>query len=89
MAEPCVVFVNRTTGNGWMQSLALANAYYGLLMISRGFLLENKPEAAAAVIQVTCQAFPDTKKSGLAADKRVSCTWMLSTDKMRKTRRRP
>ncbi|CAN6999864.1 unnamed protein product [Brassica rapa subsp. trilocularis] len=35
---------------------------------AKGFLLEHKPEEAAAVIQIICQAYPDEKKSALEAE---------------------
>ncbi|ESQ47719.1 hypothetical protein EUTSA_v10021000mg [Eutrema salsugineum] len=35
---------------------------------AKGFLLEHKPEEAAAVIQSICQAYPDEKKSALEAE---------------------
>ncbi|CAA0395371.1 unnamed protein product [Arabidopsis thaliana] len=35
---------------------------------AKGFLLESKPEEAAAVIQIICQAYPDEKKSAISTE---------------------
>nr|BAC42709.1 unknown protein [Arabidopsis thaliana] len=35
---------------------------------AKGFLLESKPEGAAAVIQIICQAYPDEKKSAISTE---------------------
>ncbi|XP_010524512.1 PREDICTED: uncharacterized protein LOC104802559 [Tarenaya hassleriana] len=49
---------------------------------AKGFLLENKSEEAAAVIQVICQTFPDAKKSVLAAEfKKLVNEWPVDVIK--------
>ncbi|XP_023642650.1 uncharacterized protein LOC17891118 [Capsella rubella] len=40
----------------------------GAFSCAKGFLLEHKPEEAAAVIQILCQAYPDEKKLVLEAE---------------------
>lgn len=49
---------------------------------AKGFLLENKPEEAAAAIQVICQTFPDAKKPALAAEfKKLVNEWPVDVIK--------
>jgi hypothetical protein len=50
----------------------------GAFSCAKGFLLEHKPEEAAAVIQIICQAYPDEKKSALEAEfKKLVNEWSV------------
>ncbi|XP_010449915.1 PREDICTED: uncharacterized protein LOC104732091 [Camelina sativa] len=49
---------------------------------AKGFLLESKPEEAAAVVQVICQTYPDEKKSSVSTEfKKLVNEWPVDVIK--------